>query len=94
MATIYVSIGNSDNKLTQYEWNQFSTQVVEHVRNKATRVHGEWYSPSNAPYQNACICFETENFYDLAWLRSELTAIRHEYRQDSIAWAEASTEFI
>lgn len=97
---VYVSIGNSDDKLTQRRWAEFVTCVQQALdgavaREQAT-VHGSWRSPSDAPWQNACWCVEfgTESIAvePLRELLAELAGI---YRQDSIAWAEVKeTQFL
>jgi hypothetical protein len=93
LITVYVSIGNSDDKLTQARWSVFHDQVVFACRNLARRVYGDWLSVPNAPFQNACIAF---GIYpdDVAPLKKELRDLAAMYGQDSIAWAEARTEFI
>lgn len=91
--TVYVSIGNSDDKLTQQRWAAYWATVRRVVLAYADRVHGEWMSAPVAPYQNACICLEVWH-PAAATLRAELQRAAREFGQDSIAWAEAVTEFI
>lgn len=91
--TVYASIGNSDDKLTQARWAEFHDKVTTCVRGLALRVYGDWVSVSTSPWQNACICFE------IGWetserLQRDLAELAAEYGQDSIAWAEADTKFI
>ena len=93
MKTIYVSIGNSDDKLSQQAWSCFQIDVHAAL-NRATRTfHGSWHSNPGAPWQNACWCIEIADGVEPA-LRDELARIARNYAQDSIAWAEAHTEFI
>jgi hypothetical protein len=98
---VYISIGNSDDKLTQADWSSFVLDVDRAfeaaVRYEGARVHGRWYSlPHDEPWQNACWCAEWHD--DLGHvataLKRTLATIARAYRQDSIAWAEATTEFI
>jgi hypothetical protein len=94
MTTVYVSIGNSDDKLTQVEWAAYAGTVQGAVRRAAGAVYGEWTSLPLAAFQNACWCVEVEPARADA-LRRELSGIAGMYRQDSIAWAEVPlTEFI
>lgn len=58
--TIYVSIGNSDDKLSQAMWAAFVDDVDSIVRQYATTVHGQWFSLPGSRWQNACWCFEAE----------------------------------
>lgn len=92
--TIYVSIGNSDDKLSQYRWSGFYRDVNMLLRREASGVHGQWVSEPASAWQNACWCVEVDDFR-VAMLRNRLGAIAAEYDQDCIAWAEApKTEFI
>jgi len=98
--TVYISIGNSDDKLTQAEWSDFVRKVDGAVRHYGPNVHGFWLSPSDARWQNACWCVECPE--DLRWplatrmplFRLELGQLAQRFSQESIAWAEATTEFI
>lgn len=89
--TVYISIGNSDDKLTQSQWMYFSHWVDKTVRGYGL-IHGAWYSLPNSQYQNACWCLELTG--SESQLRALLTGERDRYNQDSIAWAEATTEFL
>lgn len=94
MATVYASIGNSDDKLTQARWSEFHASFASEVRDYATAVHGAWLSAPDAPWQNACMCFEVDPA-DVADLKHALATLAAEFGQESIAWAEVSrTEFI
>lgn len=101
MTTIYVSIGNSDDKLTQARWSRFYEEVDRAIRDvvkyEGARIHGTWLSLPQEPWQNACWCFEADD--ELAdkvlALRVRLGELAREFGQDSIAWAEApKTEFL
>lgn len=86
MITVYVSIGNSDDKLPQVEWSSLHSAAEQVIRRAAHRMHGAWVSQSTDPWQNACWCFEIA---EPAWLRGQLRNLALAYQQDSIAWAEA-----
>lgn len=90
--TVYVSIGNSDGKLSQQDWSYFQERLLWEVR-KIGRVHGVWYSLPNTPFQNMCVCADVVDI-DMPELRTELAKLAARFRQDSIAWAEATTTFI
>lgn len=90
---IYASIGNSDDKLTQSRWAKFVNVTITTIRGHAKAIHGEWMSAPNAPFQNACVCFEITD-EAAAELKHELNILRVAFDQDSIAWAVAETEFI
>jgi hypothetical protein len=91
--TVYISIGNSDDKLTQAEWSQYVVEIIARVVSIG-HTHGAWFSLPHTPYQNACWCVEFTSAADVAEAREVATEIREKYRQDSIAWACAETEFI
>ncbi|MEU1883404.1 hypothetical protein ABZ470_39375 [Streptosporangium sp. NPDC020072] len=94
LLTVYVSIGNSDDKLTQREWARFVQDTGYAVHRQAREVHGVWLSPPDWEYQNACFCLEIPRD-EVRFLKAELAGLCETYRQDSIAWAEApATEFI
>ena len=103
--TAYVSIGNSDDKLTQKEWAKFFAKTRILMNSNNFTVHGEWHSLPQAQWQNACWCVEYDE--DLRLVNKEgdvvtlgdhfirrLMELAAEFRQDSIAWAKADTAFI
>lgn len=93
--TVYISIGNSDDKLTQREWAEFVGVVEEALDDVYIKKHGSWFSRPDASWQNACWCIELEAVAGLKdSLQTELEQIAREFRQDSIAWAEAITTFL
>lgn len=96
----YISIGNSDGRLTQAEWSAFCLDVAAEVT-ALGHVHGAWFSVPNSPWQNACWCVEFSGpdaqaeANAAAEAREMAAKLARKYRQDSIAWARvASTEFI
>lgn len=94
MATVYISIGNSDDKLTQAEWAAFYAHVRMAIRPAVDMVHGEWVSDPTSRWQNACWCVDIDDNVS-RYLRADLGKIGVTYRQDSIAWAPVSdTEFL
>jgi hypothetical protein len=93
-STVYISIGNSDNKLTQSQWHTYIDDVRHSVNTYAKKVHGEWFSLPDSAYQNACWCVEIRRGTPVSELRNELIEHAFYYLQDSIAWAVAETEFL
>ncbi|ACU71767.1 hypothetical protein Caci_2858 [Catenulispora acidiphila DSM 44928] len=91
--TVYASIGNSDDKLTQARWSEFHGKFTAAVRSHSLRIYGDWTSPGADPWQNACVAFEIGS-ETTARLRRDLAELAAEYDQGSIAWAEAETQFI
>lgn len=98
--TVFIMIGNSDDKLSQADWSSFALDVDRAfeaaVRYEGARVHGRWYSLPNEPWQNACWCadWDPQLGHVVDALKRKLATIAWAYRQDSIAWSEATTTFI
>ena len=94
MVTVYLAIGNSDDKLSQSRWSAFIRDIVDAVRQAAVTVHGEWYSAAISPSQTACFCVElTEQA--AGDLKAKVQDIREAYDQAAIAWVQTTqTEFV
>lgn len=100
--TVYVSIGNSDDKLSQLDWCRYAEEVDRAVsraaRFEGVRVHGRWYSLPTEPWQDACWCldFDAElvRLGHPETLRASLARLAAAYRQDSISWAEATVQLV
>lgn len=96
MKTIAVMIGNTDNKLTQQRWSEFCSDVravIEGAVSARGNIYGEWFSASDAPWQNAAWCVEVDE-QDLMLFRHNLIEVRKRYSQDSIGWMESDVEFL
>jgi hypothetical protein len=94
MRTVYVSIGNSDDKLPQAVWARFWRSVRSTLAVYAINTHGEWLSSPTERYQNACWCIDLADDV-VATVKARLANTAAQYDQDSIAWAEVtSTDFI
>lgn len=88
---VYISIGNSDDKLSQVEWNNFINIVDAIVDEWGTQKHGVWFSDPRSPYQNACWCVELpDRSSRVALMKGFLAEAAQQYRQDSVAWTEAT----
>jgi len=88
---VYVSIGNSDDKLSQKQWSRFVAMVDTLLRTRAETMHGYWLSESSSQYQNACWCVALElGPAGRADLKDRLADYAREFRQDSITWAQVS----
>jgi hypothetical protein len=93
MSTVYISIGNSDDGLSQVEWAAYVKDVDAAVKMYSASRHGKWMSLPHSPWQNACWCVEVSEGATL-FLRGALATLAAAYRQESIAWAVAETEFL
>lgn len=84
---VYISISNSDDKLSQADWCAYIEDVQAAIAVGAW-FHGKWFSSPVSEFQNACWCIEIG---DGELLKSHLSALAADYGQDSIAWAEVKT---
>jgi hypothetical protein len=94
----YISIGNSDDKLSQSRWAGYFGQVAIIIHRAASvangAVRGQWVSETASAWQNACWCVEL-NADSAEHLKMRLADVASDYGQESIAWAEAPvTEFL
>ena len=97
MKTITVQIGNSDNKLSQREWASFCNAihraVVYYTFDIVDGIHFSAPSVGWADWQNSAWVFECEDL-EVEDLKTRLSIIRKEYKQDSIAFTPGKTELI
>lgn len=96
MKVVYVSIGNSDDKLTQEQWHRYYVSTNMLIRHATETIIGAWVSEPASAWQNACWAFVPPTEYvSVEHLKMKLSEVAREFHQDSIAWAEAPvTEFI
>ena len=94
---VYVSIGNSDDKLTHAEWAEY-VRLADYLLGPEPRFvahrHGAWFSAPASPFVNACWCVEFDHGSSEEAVKVGLRALAAKFRQDSIAWAVADTEFL
>ncbi len=92
---VYISIGNSDDKLSQADWHRFYVTVNLAVRGAAETVIGAWVSEPASSWQNACWAIVLPPPVSREHLKMKLSEAAREFRQESIAWAVAPvTEFL
>jgi hypothetical protein len=91
--TVYVTIGNSDDRLTQADWADFYQYVDAAVDGIAAHIYGRWVSLPTARYQNACwaLLLTADRREQL---RRVLRRLARRYRQESIAWVEGDPTFL
>jgi hypothetical protein len=83
--TVYASIGNSDDKLSQKEWSEYFLVFNAAMSLIAEEIYGVWTSRTTDPYQNACVGIRMDDKY-LAKIKTDLSEIAEDYKQDSIAF--------
>lgn len=91
--TVVISIGNSDDKLTQKRWSEFIDDVVWSIARYGLTIHFNGYSVPTASWQNACWIIQVpeEHIHQIGF---ELSRIADKYQQDSIALLIGETEFV
>lgn len=77
---VTVSIGNTDNRLTQQEWNRFVEDVIDYVGD-AGKVHFFGGASTWAPWQNVAWIVELK--VSTIEFAKRITDIRDKYKQDS-----------
>ena len=87
MRTIYVAIGNSDDKLSQADWAEFVRDVEQAVKSCAWDIHLAGFSAPDKPWQNACWVFGVKTVAEESKLGDILAYLAMVNGQDSIAWA-------
>lgn len=90
---IFLTIGNTDNKLSQKDWQQFQKDFKQTAESLAEKVWGVWYSDPKTPYQNMCIGILLSES-NVKVLEDHLRELAIRYKQNSIAWSDAKTRFI
>lgn len=94
VTTYYISIGNSDDKLSQAEWARYIHELVDEIVPQfSTRCYGVWFCLPDSKYQNMCVAIEIPDT-NLVPLRLRLSALCQSFRQDEIALARAEVEFV
>lgn len=93
MKTIIISIGNSDNKLSQLEWSTFVRRIDSLVGAYQRRRHFFGGSENWQPWQNVAWWVECDED-DARILKRRLTETKVKFQQDSIAWLSGEAELI
>lgn len=99
-AVAYISIGNSDDKLTQAKWSAYVGNVGFVVLRASElpggALHGFWLSETSSQWQNACWALQLPtNAASVEHIKYRLAEVAGQFDQDSVAWALApETEFI
>lgn len=94
MDTAVISIGNSDDKLTQAKWSAYVSDVSWIISRYALHPHFSGLSVGSSPWQNACWIVGLPPDFDINQFKFELRRIAQKYGQDSIALLVGNTEFV
>lgn len=90
---VYISVSNTDQRLTLRQWSEFVAETELTVKSFSTSLFLNWCSPPYADRQGAVWAAKIDAV-DREHLRRELDWLRRKYKQDEIAWAEGSEDFI
>lgn len=95
MKTAIIQIGNSDDKLTQFEWSEFCNDLHKLILCAGFQIHFAGYSPPAVRWQNFCIVFDVDlDSQRYKETRETLVELRDKYKQDSIALTIGETFFV
>lgn len=86
-----ISIGNTDNKLTQQEWNDFVEEMIDAIGREG-KVHFFGGSATYAPWQNVAWIIETDKNWKV--LNKSIIKIRRKYKQESVFILQGNEQFI
>lgn len=89
--TVYLTIGNTDDKLTQAEWAKFIGDVNASLilaKMDGGTVQFAGHSFPDAPWQNALWCIQIPDDTAADALKTRMAQLARRHRQDSIAWAQ------
>lgn len=82
-----VMIGNSDDKMSQFQWSELVARLQDLWLTFHVKRHGEWFSAPASRYQNACWLIQLDDNDHLApELKGRLKDLAREFDQDAIAW--------
>lgn len=93
--TVYVSIGNTDGRLSLEEWAQFFRETNDLMTGVKfiNQVYGVWHSLPGQPYMNACWAVRV-SAVNINPLREALRQLAKKFRQESIAFSYAHEDFV
>lgn len=90
---ISVQAGNSDNKLTQWQWSYFVRQLNDILAAYQTARHFFGGSETYAKWQNVCWVCEVKA-EEIESLKQALRDCRESYQQDSVCLLVGQAEFV
>lgn len=91
--TVSILIGNSDNRLTQTEWNQFVRCMASALESNCLNIHFSGGPEGWSSRQNFCWVVEMLPS-DVPRVRDLVRDIRKEYGQDSAAFVIGKSEML
>jgi hypothetical protein len=86
MKQVFISVGNSDNKLTQAQWSEFVQRIGRIIEDYATQVYPFAEAAMLAPSPAAWLIDCTD--YMAPSLKNALTECRQKYDRCVVTWLE------
>lgn len=90
--TVYISIGNSDDELTQRRWAEFAWNVHSELEGRGQLV-GEWASDPVGEFQNACWCIAFPDGQVADLVRALIACVARQFAK-KVVWAVAQMDVI
>jgi hypothetical protein len=91
--TVFVSIGNVEDRLVQRQWAAFHADVTEMLARSGATFQGEWHSPPTAQWQTACWCVDVAPGV-VDRLKGQLGVVGAKYGVGMVAWSEVASAVI
>lgn len=91
--TVFVSIGNVEDRLVQRQWSAFHAEVSEMLARAGAAFQGEWHSAPTAQWQTAAWCVDVKQGV-VQKLKGELAVIGAKYGVGMVAWSEVASAVI
>lgn len=91
--TVFVSIGNVQDRLVQRDWAEFHREVVLEMELAGAKFQGEWFSGPVALWQTAAWCIDIQpGIADR--LKGQLGAVGAKFGTGMVAWSEVASAVI
>lgn len=91
--TVFVSIGNVDDRLVARQWATFHSEVAEAIELAGGVFQGEWFCSPTARWQTAAWCVDIQpGVADR--LKGQLGAVGAKYGTGMVAWSEVAEALI
>jgi len=92
--TVIIQVGNSDDRLSQYEWALFIAELRSVIEQNVVQVHFSGGSDWCAPWQNACWVCQIADDANVEQLIEKIQDCRGRHRQDAVAVTVGTTRFV
>ena len=94
MITVTIQIGNSDDKLSQGDWNRYVATMQSIIDHIAHDIQFSGGSSNWLPWQNYCWVITVSSQGNITQLNENSERVRKRFNQDSVAVTTGTTEFV